>query len=310
MKPKIVLPEAGGPAGLVWPAPAKLNLFLHITGRREDGYHELQTLYQFIDVGDSIDIRLRDDGRIVRRRGAPGVEMMDDLMVRAAMRLQQLAGTRLGAELWLHKRLPAGAGIGGGSSDAATTLVALNHLWGTGVDSEALARLGLSLGADVPVFVNGQAAWAEGLGERLQTVNPAPGWYLLVLPPCEVSTASAFAEPELTRNTPPITISDFFSGQGHNDFEPVVRQRYAQVDQALQWLEQFGRARLSGSGGACFVACIDADSARRASRALPRAMREAGFRAWAVEGLNRSPLLQRLALARQSGEDVDRSFGV
>lgn len=299
MKPKIVLPEAGAPAGVAWPAPAKLNLFLHITGRRDDGYHELQTLFQFIDAGDMLDIRVRDDGRIVRRRGAPGVAMTDDLMVRAAMRLQQVSGTRLGAELSLHKRLPAGAGIGGGSSDAATTLVALNHLWGTGLDSESLARLGLSLGADVPVFVRGHAAWAEGLGERLQAVEPEQLWYLLLLPPCEVSTARAFAEPELTRNTPPITISDFFSGQGHNDFEPVMRQRYPEVDQALQWLQQFGPARLSGSGGACFVACQDADSARRASRALPPGMCEAGFEAWPVQGLNRSPLLERLALARQ-----------
>ncbi len=300
MKPKIVLPEASVAPGAAWPAPAKLNLFLHITGRRDDGYHELQTLYQFIDAGDTLDIRVRDDGRIVRRRGAPGVAMTDDLMVRAAMRLQQFSGTRLGAELWLHKRLPAGAGIGGGSSDAATTLVALNHLWGTGLNSDALAQLALSLGADVPVFVKGQAAWAEGLGERLQTVDAEQVWYVLVLPPCEVSTAVAFAEAELTRNTPPITISDFFSGQGRNDFEPVVRRRYIEVEQAFEWLEQFGQVRLSGSGGACFVACRDADSARHASRALPLEMRDAGFMAWAVQGLNRSPLLQRLELARQA----------
>lgn len=300
MKPKIVPPEAGVASGAWWPAPAKLNLFLHITGRREDGYHELQTLYQFIDAGDRIDFRVREDGRIVRRQGPPDVAMGDDLMVRAALRLQQFTGTALGAELCLHKRLPAGAGLGGGSSDAATTLVALNQLWDTGLDSDALARLGLSLGADVPVFVRGEAAWAEGLGERLEAAAPKQGWYVLVLPPCAVSTAIAFADPELTRNTPPITISDFFSGQGHNDFEPVVRRRYAQVDQALEWLEQFGRARLSGSGSACFVACRNGDTARRASLALPRAMRDAGFRAWPVQGLNRSPLLQRLELARRA----------
>ncbi|HET7921451.1 MAG TPA: 4-(cytidine 5'-diphospho)-2-C-methyl-D-erythritol kinase [Gammaproteobacteria bacterium] len=275
-----------------WPAPAKLNLFLHITGRRADGYHTLQTVFQFLDHGDRLDFALRDDGRITRVQGPDGVAAEHDLVVRAAHRLREAAGFgRAGADIRLHKRLPIEAGLGGGSSDAATTLVALNRLWNAGLSLAQLAALGLELGADVPVFVHGQAAWAEGVGEVLSPLNGLPeAWFLVLQPACRVSTRALFQAPELTRNSLPITIAGFRAGECRNDFEPVVRRRYPEAAAALDWFAERGRrGRLTGSG-ACVFAAFDRETEARAEQAaLPP-----GWQAFVARGCNRSPLRRRL----------------
>ncbi|MDX1609883.1 MAG: 4-(cytidine 5'-diphospho)-2-C-methyl-D-erythritol kinase [Halofilum sp. (in: g-proteobacteria)] len=273
-----------------WPAPAKINLFLHILGRRADGMHELQTLFQFLDFGDSLAFRLRRDGRIRRASGPDGVAAESDLAVRAARLLQERAGTRLGADIALTKRTPVGGGLGGGSSDAATVLVGLNHLWETGLDAPALSELALGLGADVPVFVGGHAAWAEGVGERLASAEPREPWYLVVVPPVAVATAEVFSDPELTRNRAPITIRDFLSRGGGNDCEPVVRRRFPEVAEALDWLAaQSTIPRLSGTGGCAFGAFADEARARRARAKLP-----ARWRGIVARGANRSALQVRM----------------
>jgi 4-diphosphocytidyl-2-C-methyl-D-erythritol kinase len=249
-----------------WPAPAKLNLFLHVTGRRPDGYHTLQTLFQFLDVGDDLHFDLTDDGRIARANLLPGVPEENDLCMRAARLLQAASGATQGAIIHLDKRLPLGGGLGGGSSDAATTLLALNELWGCGLAPEALATLGLRLGADVPVFVRGHAAWAEGVGEKLTLVEPPERWVVVLIPAVSVSTAQVFAaydnELDLTPYSPAITIRDFHAGRGRNDLEPVVRRLYPEVDNALKWLGNFGDARMTGSGACVFLPVTDEESGR------------------------------------------------
>ena len=232
-----------GQAGM-WPAPAKLNLFLHILGRRDDGYHELQTAFQFLDYGDELSIDVREDGQIRRPEGLAGLPERDDLVVAAARLLRTETGASRGAEIRIRKRVPAGAGLGGGSSDAATTLVALNELWGTGLSRAELARLGAQLGADVPVFVGGRAAWAEGIGDRLTPTDFPEPWYAVIYPGRAVPTTEVFADPELTRNSAPITISRFIRSGGRNDCTRVVRKRYAEVGRALDWLGRQGNARL------------------------------------------------------------------
>jgi len=276
-----------------WPAPAKINLFLHITGRRADGYHELQTLFRFIDLCDTVHVSVRDDGRIRRLAGAGGVDEASDLAWRAARLLQEATACRLGADLRIVKRIPMGAGLGGGSSDAATTLVALNTLWSCGLGRDELQRLGARLGADVPVFVHGRAAWAEGIGEVLTPVDLAPACYLLVCPPCGVSTASIFNDPELTRDRPSITMGGFLSGQAVNDCEAVVRRRYPVVGEVLDWLGRFGVARMSGTGASCFVEMPDRASADAALGSLPRR-----WQGWVVSGIDRSPLEETLDAVR------------
>ncbi len=278
-------------ASTAWPAPAKLNLFLHITGRRADGYHLLQTVFQFLDHGDSLDFRPRDDGRILRPEGPAEVPVGEDLAVRAAMLLKTRTGVRPGVAIRLRKILPLQAGLGGGSSDAATTLVALNQLWGTGLTAADMEALGLELGADVPVFLGGRAAWAEGIGEKLEPLELPEPWYLVVEPPCRVTTREIFQAPELTRNSAPITIAGFRAGQGRNDFEPVVRKRYPAVSQALDWLATYGEARLTGSGSCVFAAFADETEARRCEATLPQ-----GWRGFVAKGCNRSPLHARLAM--------------
>jgi len=273
-----------------WPAPAKLNLFLHVTGRRADGYHDLQTVFQLLDRGDELHFGVRDDGRIRRRRPLAGVADAHDLCLRAARLLQTATGARHGADIELVKRLPLGGGLGGGSSDAATTLVALNALWGTGLRPDELATLGRRLGADVPVFVHGRSAWAEGVGERLTPLTLAPRWYLVLFPECHVATAEIFDAPELTRDSKPITIPDFLAGRTRNDCEAVVAARYPQVAEALRQLARAGR--MSGTGACVFAAFDDAAAARRA---LP-----AGWRGLVARGVDRSPLLDRLE-AQRSG---------
>jgi 4-diphosphocytidyl-2-C-methyl-D-erythritol kinase len=279
-----------------WPAPAKLNLFLHIVGRRPNGYHELQTCFQFVDLCDDIHFGLRSDGEIRRLRGAPGVSEDADLCVRAARTLQSASGCALGADIDVVKRIPMGAGLGGGSSDAATCLVALNRLWGLDLPSADLAALGLKLGADVPVFVQGRAAWAEGVGELLTPLLPplAPPLccYLILKPNVFVSTAEVFQDPELTRNSPHITIHGFLASGGRNDCLGVVRRRYPEVARALDWLSLFGPARLTGTGACVFVALESMDRGREIVRMLPPALD-----AFLVRGLNDSPLLERLSVA-------------
>ncbi|OBS08022.1 4-(cytidine 5'-diphospho)-2-C-methyl-D-erythritol kinase [Acidihalobacter prosperus] len=273
-----------------WPAPAKLNLFLHIIGRRADGYHLLQTVFQFLDYGDSLAFESRPGGQVSRAEGPRDLPEADDLCVRAARLLLQETGLREGVRLRLRKRLPMGGGLGGGSSDAATVLVALNALWRAGLTTDDLAQLGLRLGADVPVFVHGFAAWAEGVGERLTPLPDLPvPWYAVVRPTVAIATAELFADPKLTRDCVPLTIRDFLSGAGGNVFEPVARARYPAVAQVLDALSAYAPARLTGTGACVFAAFADEASARDALRALPGEW--SGF---VARGCNTSPLQDRL----------------
>lgn len=280
--------DAGGSS---WPAPAKLNLFLQITGRRPDGYHELQTVFRLLDWGDSVHLRVRDDGRI-RRIGesVPGVAEADDLLVRAAKLLQLESNSSQGVDISVEKRIPAGGGFGGGSSDAATVLVALNQLWGLGFDLDGLAALGLRLGADVPIFVRGENAWAEGVGEKLVPIALPPAWYLLVDPGVHVPTAALFQAHDLTRNAAPAKIGDF--AFGHllgNAFEPVLRRREPAIEAVFAALSRSGTPRLTGTGSGCFVEFADRASAEAALAGLPD-----GLRGWIAAGAARSPLLDVL----------------
>ena len=269
----------------VFPAPAKLNLFLHVVGRRPDGYHLLQTAFRFIDYGDELSIAVRADGDIRRTTPLQGVPTELDLTVRAARALQRETGCSQGADIGIVKRLPMGGGLGGGSSDAATTLIALNRLWRTRLSREQLQQLALGLGADVPVFVFGRNAFAEGVGERLQALLLPPAWYLVLVPELAVSTAEIFSAAELTRNTNAITIAAFSVGRGHNDLETVVCRRYPQVARHLEWLHRYGDARMTGSGACVFCAFGSEEQARRALQELPADMR--GF---VARGLERHPL--------------------
>ena len=281
------------PAPTKWPAPAKLNLFLHVTGRRPDGYHELQTLFQLIDLCDTITIAVRADGRIERPAGPASVAPEADLTLRAARALQQETGTALGADLRIHKRIPQGAGLGGGSSDAATTLLALNELWGCRLSLDQLAWIALPLGADVPVFIQGSSAWAEGIGERLTPVRVPPAWYVIIYPGVGVSTREVFQSPELTRNSPLITIRAFFQTGGRNDCEPVVRARSPEVASALDWLTREGSARLTGTGSCVFTARASAADAERLAARVPDR-----WMSFVARGLNTSPVHEKL---RQRG---------
>jgi len=257
---------------LTLPAPAKLNLMLHILGRRDDGYHELQTLFQFLDYGDELNFSLRDDGQIRLHTDLPGVDHDSNLIVRAARLLQRESGCTLGADIGLTKRLPMGGGIGGGSSDAATTLVGLDHLWRLDLGEDRLAQLGLALGADVPVFVSGRAAFAEGVGERLQPVDLEEPWFLVLAPQVSVSTAEIFADPELTRNTPAITVRSLLAGGGHNDCQPVVERRYPEVRNALSLLNKFVPASMTGTGACVFGSFPNEGEADKVRRQLPASL--------------------------------------
>jgi 4-diphosphocytidyl-2-C-methyl-D-erythritol kinase len=281
--------DGSGEAWTAWPAPAKLNLFLHIVGRRPDGYHLLQTAFHLLDWGDEVRLRLREDDAIRRIDPLPGVADEADLGVRAALALRNATGCRLGADIAIDKRVPVGGGLGGGSSDAATTLVALNAIWGTGLDEDALADIGAGLGADVAVFVRGKSAWAEGVGERLTPLALPDRWYVVADPGIAVPTRELFQVSELTRNSPPLTIPLFVSGATTgNAFEPAVRMRFPEVAAAFDWLGRHGEARLSGSGGCVFVAV----ASREAGAAV---LADSPFRAWVVRGVAESPLQRRLA---------------
>lgn len=270
-----------------WPAPGKLNLFLHITGRRKDGYHLLQTVFQILDYGDLLRFRVREDGVIQRCSTLSAVKQEDDLTVRAAKLLKRVCASRLGVDIDLTKRLPIGGGVGGGSSDAATTLVALNRLWNCGLVTTELASLGEQLGADIPLFIRGYSAWAEGIGEKLTPLEIPQDWFLVIKPPVEISTASVFSASELTRNCLPITISDFFAGSGKNVFEPVVRMRFPVVDKVMGWLDKRCQngARLTGTGSCVFASFKSQDEARKVLNELPQL-----WQGFIAQGVNRSPL--------------------
>jgi len=272
-------------SGLRLLSPGKLNLFLHITGRRPDGYHELQTLFQLLDYGDAVTLTDRSDSRIELDCPAVAVAPEQNLAWKAARLLQQRTGCARGAAITIAKRLPAGGGLGGGSSNAATVLLALNHLWELGLSLEHLAELGLELGADVPVFVMGRTAWAEGIGERLQPVELPEQHYLVISPGCEVSTREVFSHRQLTRNTSAIKIAAFFEGGGRNDCEAVVRLLYPDVDAALDWLGQYGQARLTGTGACIFAAFNTAAEARGVLERLPNQ-----WRGFVARGINHSPV--------------------
>lgn len=268
-----------------FPAPAKLNLMLHITGRRDDGYHLLQTVFQFLDYGDELGFEVLESGEIENSTPPAGVAHDDDLIVRAARLLQSDSGTRLGARIELEKRLPMGGGLGGGSSDAATTLVALNRLWGLEYSKQQLANLGLQLGADVPIFVYGEAAWGEGIGEKLTPVELPERWFLVVRPDVHIETPKLFHDSELTRNCHPITIADFLAGLGENVFFPLVKRRYPAVAEIADRLSALGEVKLTGTGSCLFIAFEDEKSAQDAVAKLPD-----GLEYFVARGVNRSPL--------------------
>ncbi|WP_437890783.1 4-(cytidine 5'-diphospho)-2-C-methyl-D-erythritol kinase [Phytobacter sp. V91] len=279
-----------------WPSPAKLNLFLYITGRRPDGYHNLQTLFQFLDYGDTLSIEPRTDGIIRLLNPVAGVADEDNLIVRAARLLIATAQAkgrqpaRYGADIAIEKRLPMGGGLGGGSSNAATTLVALNHLWQCGLSEDELAESGLKLGADVPVFVRGRAAFAEGVGERLTPVEPAEKWYLVLHPGVSIATPAIFNDPQLPRNTPVRSIETLLNCEFSNDCEVIARKRFRKVDEALVWLLEYAPSRLTGTG-ACVFAEFDTElAARQVLEQVP-----AELQGFVAQGVNLSPLAQKIA---------------
>ncbi|MFV1997078.1 MAG: 4-(cytidine 5'-diphospho)-2-C-methyl-D-erythritol kinase [Acidiferrobacterales bacterium] len=286
-------------SGVGWPAPAKINLFLHINRQREDGYHELQTVFQFLDYVDELSFSVTHDTVIRHTRLPTGIDAENELCVRAARLLQQHGNIDQGVEITLDKRIPPGGGFGGGSSDAATTLQALNRLWGANLPQDELAGLGLQLGADVPVFLRGQTAWAEGVGERLTPIALDPRWYLLLVPDVQIITADIFSRPELTRDSPPITIRAFregrVRGQLRNDLEPVVIKLYPQVDEVLQWLRsfgdpKFGNPRMTGSGAGVFLPVKNREQGEKILAQCP-----GKWTGYVAQGLAQSPLVRRLA---------------
>lgn len=284
-------------------SPAKLNLFLHITGRRSDGYHDLQTLFQFVDLCDTLTFEVTDSPALQIDPPVPGVPNESNLIYKAARLLQQETGTRQGALISVDKQLPMGGGLGGGSSNAASTLVALNHLWHTNLNRTQLSVLGLRIGADVPIFVHGHAALAQGVGEQFEDVEIDEPWYLIAAPDCHANTAELFQEKQLTRNSKVIKIRDFLNGGGHNDFEPVLRKRFSLIDRCLALMDTAGEARVTGSGACLFIQCSDATDAQAKQQTLTLKMQDFDLTdqdvSWRIaKGCNRSPLFSG-ALANQ-----------
>ena len=272
-----------------WPAPAKLNLFLHITGRRDDGYHELQTVFQFLDYSDQLAFELRDDGLIRRVTDIEGVPAEQDLMVKAARLLQQTTGTTAGVDIHINKILPMGGGLGGGSSDAATVLVVLNQLWSSHLSQAELAELGLSLGADLPVFVYGHSAFAEGVGECLKPVDPPELWYLVVHPQIHVATGVIFNDSRLTRDCSPIRICDLSEASLTNVCEAVAIRQYPPIAEALAWLTEYSPARMTGTGACVFAAFNTRQQAEAVLDQLPTK-----WQGFVARGVNVSPLHSQL----------------
>ena len=276
---------------MAWPSPAKVNLFLHITGRRDDGYHEIQTAFQFLDYSDSLEFQVQQSCAIELLTPIKGVKNESNLIIRAAKCLQSHTDSKQGAKISIKKRLPIGGGLGGGSSNAATTLIALNHLWQTKLTTTKLAQLGLTLGADVPVFIHGYAAWAEGIGEKLTPISPAEPWYVVIVPNCQVSTAEVFSYQELTRDCEPITISRFLSGEVINVCERVVLKNYSAVSQAVGWLNRYGKSRMSGTGACVFAGFDSQVQAQHVLEDLP-----SHWRGFIAKGCNQSPLATLMGL--------------
>jgi|TARA_B110000046_G_scaffold42524_1_gene47130 4-diphosphocytidyl-2-C-methyl-D-erythritol kinase len=276
---------------MAWPSPAKINLFLHITGRRDDGYHEIQTAFQFLDYSDSLEFQVQKSITIDLLTPLEGVKNDSNLIIRAAKCLQTHTNSQQGVKISIKKRLPIGGGLGGGSSNAATTLIALNHLWQTKLTTTELAQLGLALGADVPVFIHGYAAWAEGVGEELTPILPAEPWYVVIVPDCQVSTAEVFSSQELTRDCEPITISRFLSGEGKNICEGVVLKNYSAVSQAVNWLNRYGQSRMSGTGACVFADFSSQIHAQQVLENLPD-----HWRGFIAKGCNQSPLATLMSL--------------
>ncbi len=266
-------------------SPAKLNLMLHVTGRRPDGYHELQTAFQFIDLCDRIELQRRDDGRLRRIGGDPNIPADEDLVLRAAQLLRRHAGIQAGADIRLVKRIPVGGGLGGGSSDAATVLMGLNRLWSLGMDRDTLMHIGLELGADVPVFIYGRSAWAEGVGEHLQPLDLPEPVYLVIHPGVSVSTEAIFAAKDLTRDCTPITIRAFLEGRGRNVCEPVAAKRHPEVAEALRWLSRHADARMTGTGACIYAPFVDETAAASVEARVPPC-----WRAFRVQGMNINPV--------------------
>ncbi len=273
-----------------WPSPAKLNLFLYINGRTENGYHELQTLFQFVDHGDELSIQANGSGEITISPEIEGVPLKDNLIWKAATALQRYANCSYGAHIDLHKILPMGGGIGGGSSNAATALVALNYLWQTHLSDDELAEIGLALGADVPVFVRGFAAFAEGVGEKLSPAHPDEKWYLVVRPNVSIATADIFTHPDLTRNTPKRDLETLLNTPSVNDCEKIVRMLYPEVDKQLSWLLQYAPSRLTGTGS-----CVFAEFSSKAEAKAILAQLSDNVSAFVAQGRNISPLKETLA---------------
>jgi 4-diphosphocytidyl-2-C-methyl-D-erythritol kinase len=279
-----------------WPAPAKLNLFLRITGQRPDGYHELQTVFQLLEWGDNVRLRVRTDGQINNLASAAyGVEAAKDITLRAASALQEVAGCPLGADIAVDKRIPLGGGFGGGSSDAATVLVALNHMWRLSLSTDRLAEIALGIGADVPVFVRGQNAWAEGIGEKLTPIQLPEAWYLLIDSAVHVPTHELFQSVQLTRTQKLVKIEGYVSGSLlDNAFEPVVRQLQPRINRVFESMAGFGKVALTGTGGGCFMRFGSKEAALEAQAKLPD-----GYRSWVVKSAPESPLLQALTQAQR-----------
>jgi len=268
-----------------WLSPAKINLFLHITGQREDGYHNLQTAFQFLDYSDTLQFEVTQNSDVQLLTPIKGVNNDDNLIIRAAKLLQQHAGIEQGVEIKLDKQLPMGGGLGGGSSNAATTLVALNQLWNCQLANEELAKLGLVLGADVPIFIHGYAAWAEGVGEELTAISPEEPWYIVIVPDCHISTAEIFSSSQLTRDCKSMTMAGFLSGEGRNVCEDVVIKHYPPVAEALDWLARYAKSRMTGTGACVFAGFDNQLKAQQVLDSLP-----SNWQGFIAKGCNKSPL--------------------
>ena len=287
-------------------SPAKLNLFLHITGVREDGYHNLQTVFQFLDIHDTLTFTNTDkNGDIRIETPIEGVPEKQNLVYKAAHLLRQRTQCKLAASISIDKQLPMGGGLGGGSSNAATTLVALNQLWNTQLTTAELESLGLALGADIPIFVHGNSAWAEGVGELLTPVSIEESWYLLATPRCQVETAELFRDKQLTRNSKPITMRAFLDGAGHNDFEPVAKRKFPLINNTLELLSEWGDAKLTGTGACCFCSVPNKETGEKVLRNLPQALSKLNLKPGDLDviltkGRNGSPLYESNMLTHKT----------